>query len=540
MERAQRCIALIDNYDSFTYNIYQMVSCLIKDDPDLEVRVFRNDQISVEELERLSVDRIIISAGPGIPSDAGISIEVIKRFGGKVPILGICLGHQAIAEAFGGDIVQAKSIVHGKVYPILIDGKGVLRNLPNPCRFTRYHSLAVNPSSIPPELEVSARTEDGEIMGLRHRTWPIEGVQFHPESIGSENGELLFANFLHWRRHPLDSQALLTKVIEGNNLDKDEAAAFMDELTEGSLKESIIAGMLTALSAKGFTHDELAGFVSVLTDKCRSVNLDIQGVLDTCGTGGDGKYTFNISSFAALIAAACGAVVAKHGNRSVSSRAGSTDFFQSLGIPTDLDPQGVISSIEQNGFAYMAAPLYHGAMRYAGPVRQALGIKTIMNCLGPLANPAGADYQIIGVYHKSLLPIMARAARMLGVKRVLCVHSTDGLDEISPAAPTDLFMIDESGIESESQFNPAALGIADCTLDDLVGGDGAENARIARDILRGEGPKSIREAVCLNAGAALYIATLASDIQDGYKKAVDALNGGLVAERIEMLQRNHG
>ncbi len=539
MSNSQRCIALIDNYDSFTYNIYQMVSCLIENEPDSEVRVFRNDQITVDELGKLPVDRIIISAGPGIPSEAGISVEVIKKFAGKVPILGICLGHQAIAEAFGGEIVQAKSIVHGKVDPIFVDGKGVLRNLPNPSQFTRYHSLAVNPSSIPPELEISARTKDGEIMGLRHCKWPVEGVQFHPESIGSENGESLFRNFLHWRRNPLNCQTLLTRVIEGTDLSQDEAAAFMDELTEGSINEIIIAGMLTALSTKGFTHNELAGFVSVLVDKCRSVDLDIKGVLDTCGTGGDGKNTFNISSFSALIAAACGAVVAKHGNRSVSSRSGSTDFFNALGIPTDLPPQDAASSITRDGFAYMAAPLYHGAMRYAGPVRQTLGIKTIMNCLGPLANPVGADYQIIGVYHKSLLPIMARAARALGVKRILCVHSVDGLDEISPAAPTDLFMVDESGAESESQFNPASLGISDCTLDDLVGGDAAENARIARDILRGGGPETIREAVCLNAGAALYIAELALDIQDGYKKAREALEGGLVAEKVEALQRRH-
>lgn len=537
MDKTKSCIALIDNYDSFTYNIYQMISRLIEDDPSLDLQVFRHDEVSIEELRDLPLGRLIVSPGPGIPSEAGISVAAIKAFAGEVPILGVCLGHQAIAEAFGGEIVQAKAIVHGKVEPISIDGKGVLRNLPNPCRFTRYHSLAVNPSTVPPELEVSARAADGEIMGLRHKKWPIEGVQFHPESIGSEHGERLFANFLHWRREPLNLPGLLTKVISGTNLNRDEAAAFMDELTEGAVQDSFIAGMLTALAAKGYAHDELAGFVSVLADKCRPVKLGIQGVLDTCGTGGDGKHTFNISSFSALIAASCNAAVAKHGNRSVSSQSGSTDFFDALGIPTDLTPEGIAASVADEGFAYMAAPLYHGAMRHAGPVRRALRVKTIMNCLGPLANPAGADYQLIGVFDDGLLPVMARAAKALGVKRVLCVRSEDGLDEISPAAPTKMFMIDESGVETETSFNPESLGISGYRVEDLVGGDGAENARIAWEILRGAGPPALREAVCLNAGAALFIAALAESIADGYKQAKDALDDGRVEKKVNALRK---
>ena len=215
-------IALIDNYDSFTYNIYQMISQIIDDDPDEEVRIFRNDEISLKELVDLKPDRLIISPGPGTPSDAGISVEAIRTFAGRIPILGVCLGHQCLAEAFGGEIVQAKNIVHGKVEPIEVDGKGVLRNLPNPCSFTRYHSLAVDPSSVPEELEVTARSADGEIMGLRHQTLPIEGVQFHPESIGSQFGERLLANFLHWRREPLDHQGLLNRVISGVDLTREE------------------------------------------------------------------------------------------------------------------------------------------------------------------------------------------------------------------------------------------------------------------------------------------------------------------------------
>jgi anthranilate synthase/phosphoribosyltransferase len=530
-------IALIDNYDSFTYNIYQMISQIIEDDPDEEVRIFRNDEISLKELVALNPDRLIISPGPGTPSDAGISVEAIRTFTGRIPILGVCLGHQCLAEAFGGEIVQAKNIVHGKVEPIDVDGKGVLRNLPNPCLFTRYHSLAVDPSSVPEELEVTARSADGEIMGLRHKTLPIEGVQFHPESIGSQFGDRLLANFLHWRREPLDQQGLLNRVISGADLTREEAAAFMDELTDGALEESYTAGLLTALSAKGVTAEEVAGCVSVLVEKRRPVNLEADGILDTCGTGGDGLHTFNISSFSALLAASCGATVAKHGNRSVSSKSGSTDFYSALGVSTNLDPDGVAASVKDEGFAYMAAPLFHGAMRYAGPVRKALGVKTIMNCLGPLANPAGADFQIIGVYEDALLPVLARAAKMLGVKRVMTVRSVDGLDEISPSAPTRIFTIDENGVESEELFDPGTLGITGFSVADLAGGDGAENARIARELLRGDGPPAVREAVCLNAGAALVVAGLASDIADGYVKAKAALADGRTADKVEALRK---
>ena len=533
-------IALIDNYDSFTYNIYQMISRIIQDDPTEEVKVFRNDEITVEKLVELRPDRLIISPGPGTPADAGISINAIKAFAGKIPILGVCLGHQALAEAFGGEIVQAKEIVHGKVEPIEIDGRGILRNLPNPCKFTRYHSLAVDPSSVPSELEVTGRSADGEIMGLRHKELPIEGVQFHPESIGSEFGERLLANFLHWRREPLDKSGLLNKVISGTDLSRNEAAAFMDDLTDGGLEDAYIAGMLTAISAKGVCADEVAGCVSVLVEKRRPVNLNADGILDTCGTGGDGMHTFNISSFSALLASAAGATVAKHGNLAVSSKSGSTDFYSALGIPVNLDPAGVEASVKDLGFAYMAAPLFHGAMRHAGPVRQALGVKTIMNCLGPLANPAGADYQIIGVFDDALLSVMARAAKMLGVKRVMCVRSVDGLDEISPAAPTKIFMIDEDEKETEFLFDPASLGISGHKVEDLAGGDGAENAGMARDLCRGRGPAAVREAVCLNAGAALFTAGLAVDIADGYAKAKAALEEGKAAAKLEAIRKRVG
>jgi anthranilate synthase/aminodeoxychorismate synthase-like glutamine amidotransferase len=184
-------ILMIDNYDSFTYNLVQYLEELGE-----ELKVYRNDKITVAEIEKLNPSRIVISPGPGIPHDAGISEEVIKHFSGKLPILGVCLGHQAIGEVFGGKIVRAKSIMHGKTSPIRHDGKTIFKGLPNPFIATRYHSLVVEKESLPDVLEISAWTDDGEIMGLRHKEFKVEGVQFHPESILTSSGKALLANFL--------------------------------------------------------------------------------------------------------------------------------------------------------------------------------------------------------------------------------------------------------------------------------------------------------------------------------------------------------
>ncbi len=526
-------IAIIDNYDSFTYNIFQEVAAIT----DEEIKVFRNDRITVQELKILNPDRIIISPGPGTPSEAGISIEVIRTFAGRVPILGVCLGHQAIAESFGGRVVQAGRIVHGKVEPISLDGKGLFRNLPSKTDFTRYHSLAAERETLPECLEITAHSDDGEIMGLRHKEYVVEGVQFHPESIGCiDAGRIILKNFLRYKREPLDKRGMLQKLQEKGALSFKEAADFMDELTEGALSPVFTAAVLTALNCKGITPEEIAGCASVLKKKKIAVRKSAP-VLDTCGTGGDGKHTFNISSLSALIASACGARVAKHGNRAVSSKSGSADFYAGLGINYNITPAQSGQLLEELGFAFMFAPAFHGAMRHAGPVRAELGVKTIMNLLGPLVNPAEAEYQIIGVYADELCPVMARAAKMTGVQRVMVVHSRDGLDELSPAAPSRVFMIDENGNESDSVFDPSEAGMSGYKTAQLLGGNGAENAATALRILDGGGEGAIRAACILNAGAALTAAGIAGTIKAGCMMAEEALDSGAVKEKLEAVVR---
>jgi len=523
---------IIDNYDSFTYNIFQYLSELTTE----EIRVKRNDKITLKEIEAMKPEGIIISPGPGRPENAGISVEVIKRFAGEIPLLGICLGHQAIGYAYGAKITQARRMVHGKAEDIILDGKGLFRAISSPAVFTRYHSLVIDPEGFTKELEITARSVDGEIMGVRHKRYLVEGIQFHPESIASEYGKKLLKNFLSYRREPFRVKETLIKAIEEGNLTRQEAEGFMEELTEGNLTPVQIAGYLVAINAGGITPEEIAGCASILQRK--RVNLDVPfSVLDTCGTGGDGLGTFNISSLAALVASSCGAVVGKHGNRAVSSVSGSADFFNELGVTINLKPEQTKKLMERTGFAFLFAPIYHSAMKHAASARRDLGIKTIMNLLGPLVNPAGAECQLIGVYSEKYCRTIALAAHLLGIKRAMVVHGGDGLDEISVTAPTKIVTVDEMGRLSEQVFTPGDVGVPMYRLEELEGGTAAENAGIAREILNGGGPPAVRDAVLLNAGASLAVYGLADSIEDGYRKARQSLREGKVMDKLDEIIR---
>jgi anthranilate synthase/phosphoribosyltransferase len=524
-------ILIIDNYDSFTYNLYQYLSQLY----DGEVLVFRNDRIDIKTVEAMNPEAIVISPGPGRPEEAGVSVEIIRRFSGRIPILGVCLGHQAIGYAFGGSIKRANSIVHGKTDEIIHDGKGLFRNIPPSVRFTRYHSLAVYRETLPDELEITAYTKDGEIMGLRHRTYTVEGIQFHPESIASEYGRKILLNFLHYIREPFSIPDIITTVLEGRELTEEQSVSIMDEITEGELTDAQSASFLTAMNTRPVTGRELFGFSSVLNRKKHAIRSS-KPCIDTCGTGGDRSGTFNISSMAALVAASCGAPVAKHGNRSVSSRSGSADFYERLGIPVDLMPEHAEELLEKAGFTFLFAPLYHRSMKQVAKVRRELGIRTVMNLLGPLVNPADASCQLIGVYDEALCTPMAEAALLLGKRRVLVVHSHDGLDEISVCAPTKMTEIESSGEVREHLFQPEEAGVKLFSPGDLVGGTPEDNAGEAMALLGGGGRAALREAVCINAGAALYLHGKAESIEGGRLLAVEALLSGKTSRKLDEIR----
>lgn len=524
-------IVVIDNYDSFTYNVVQVLQRLYTGG----IKVLRSKECSIQDIQSLEPKYLVISPGPGNPKDAGISIEAIKSFAGKVPILGVCLGHQAIGAAFGANIIHAKNIKHGKVEDITLDGKGLFRTIGKKGTFTRYHSLVIEESSLPDCLEVTARALDGDIMGVRHKTFAIEGIQFHPESIASKQCDALFSAFLNYRKEPLDVPGILNKLIAKKSLTFDESYAFMQDLTDGILDERQTAAILTAIACKGVSSEELSGAALVLCEKKTVLPLQSKNVAEIVGTGGDGKGSFNISSLSAIVAAAAGQRMAKHGNKAVSSKSGAADFYQALGIKIDTPPQKTAQIIEQTNFGFLLAPIYHSAMRFAAPVRAALGIKTLMNVLGPLSNPAGAEYQVLGVYSMDLLEPVAKAAIKLGAKRVMALTSKDGYDEISPCADTYVFQIDENGKEYKYLIKPANFGITDTNELELKGSDGRENAKMALDVLQGAGRRTIKMAVALNAGAVLYLAKKTRTLKDGFDLALKTIDNGVAYKKLKQI-----
>ena len=543
-------ILVIDNYDSFTFNVVQALEAATKE----EIKVVRNDEATVEQLASMEPSHLIVSPGPGNPTSAGISVEAIKYFAGKIPILGICLGHQAIGEAFGVKIVQAKFIKHGIVEDIDLDGRGIFRTIGKTAKFTRYHSLVIDESTLSKDFEITARAQDGDIMGVRHKTMPIEGVQFHPESIASQTCMELFKAFLNYRRDNLPAAEYLRQLIdEKKPLSREQASFFMENLTDGTMDEKVTAAILTAMAANGLpTAEEMAGCAGALLKKKTPFPLEKaaieteakvegNGLAEIVGTGGDGKGSFNISSLSAVVAASCGQPVAKHGNRAVSSKSGAADFFENLGIKIMAEPEKTAELVKQTGFGFLMAPVYHSAMRFAAPVRKSLGIKTIFNVLGPLLNPAGAEYEVLGVYSADLLEDYARAAKALGAKRVMVIHSRDGFDEISPCEPTDVFQINEDGKEYRYVIDPVSFGIGSngkikVSTDELEGGNGADNAKLAIDVLNGKGRTTIKAAVGLNAGAVLYLSGKTKTLKEGYEMAIGAIENGTALRKLEEIQ----
>ena len=529
-------ILVIDNYDSFTFNVIQILQTVT----DKEIKVVRNDEFSVEQLASMNPEYLIVSPGPGSPYQAGICEEAIKYFAGKIPILGICLGHQAICEAFGARIVQAKFIKHGIVEEIKLDGKGLFRSIGKSAKFTRYHSLVADEQTLSPDFEVTARAADGDIMGVRHKTLPIEGIQFHPESIACEKGKELLSSFINYRRENLNVAEYLNQLIAKKDLTEEQASFFMENVTDGSMDERAMAAILVAMAAKGPSVSEMTGCAKALLKKKKNFPLEKNGIAEIVGTGGDGKGSFNISSMSALVASSCGQRIAKHGNRAVSSKSGAADFFENLGINIMAQPEQTAKLIEKTNFGFLMAPVYHSAMRFAASVRKVLGIKTIMNILGPLLNPAGAEYEVLGVYNPALLKDYAKAAKALGAKRVMVVCSRDGYDEISPLVPTDVYQIDENGNENQYVIKPENFGITGCNEDELSGGDGKENARLALEVLNGGGKKTIKAAVGLNTAAVLYLSGKVRTLKDGYKMAIEAIDSGKALKKLEEIQKVSG
>jgi anthranilate synthase/phosphoribosyltransferase len=546
-------ILVIDNYDSFTYNLVQYLGEL-----GYQVDVRRNDAITLDEIAAIRPDQIVISPGPGTPDDAGISLGLIERFYQEIPILGVCLGHQAIGQAFGGKVVRANHIMHGKVSPIEHNAKGIFHNLPSPLTATRYHSLIVQ-EPLPDCLEITARGKDAEVMALRHKEYPVVGVQFHPESILTEYGHEMLRNFLQieagdfgpaksapppepaaqpeTRPAPViifPIKTALNKVMKGEALNIEEAEEVMSQIMAGEATPAQIGAYLTALRMKGETVEEITGSARAMRSLAAPVrpNTSPADLVDTCGTGGDSAGTFNISTTAAFVVAGTGQKVAKHGNRSVSSKSGSADVLAALGVNLELTPQQVAQAIDEVGIGFLFAPKLHPAMKHAIGPRRELGVRTIFNVLGPLTNPAGARSQIIGVYDERLTEPLAQVLGELGSRGAFVVHGHGGLDELTTTGLNRVSRLQKGRVETE-MLDPEGLGFARAKLEDLLGGTAEENAEITRDIVanRQNGPR--RDVVVLNAAAALVACGQADDLPAGIKLANQSLDSGAALSVLE-------
>lgn len=333
----------------------------------------------------------------------------------------------------------------------------------------------------------------------------------------------------------MDIQQALAALVDGQSLSREEMAAVMRRVMSGDATDAQIGALLVALRIKGESTDEIAGAAQVMRELATPVEVNCPHLVDLVGTGGDGANLFNVSTASTFVVAAAGAHVAKHGNRGVSSSSGSSDVLETLGMPLDLDPGQVARAIEEIGVGFMFAPAHHSAMRYAVGPRRELGMRTLFNVLGPLTNPAGVTRQVIGVFAADLCQPLAEVLKALGSEHVLIVHSDDGLDEISIAAPTQVAELRNGKIETY-RISPEDFGLERQTLDGLSVADSSASAALIRRALSGAEDEASAKAaaiIALNAGATIYVAGITGTLAEGIAMAEDLLASGQAAEKLK-------
>lgn len=498
-------ILLIDNYDSFVFNVEQYIKELSQE----QVVTVRNDKITLAEVQKLKPSKIIFSPGPKHPQESKICLEILKEYN-DVPILGICLGHQAIGYAFGASIDVLLEPVHGKTSSIDIMANPLFEKLPPRFEVMRYHSLHV--TNLPNCLEVTAKTKDNIVMAMRHKEKEIYGVQFHPESFFSEYGKKIMENFLAINKKPAKQykennmlRSYLKKLQDNISLDNHDFEKICALIYNKDYDEIQLGSLLVLISEKSLYPESLSAFVQNIL-RYSTTFSDPSPMIDVCGTGGDGFKTINVSTAVAFIVAALGVKVAKHGNKAVSSKSGSSDVLPLLNITTSDSLMEQKKLLQEKNLAFFHAPSFHKLVGYVKEIRERLGIRTVFNILGPLLHPnTSLKYQLVGIYHEPVHRLYAETLKLLGRHHALVVRGEDGMDEISLCDETKIFELKENKI-LEYSVTPEMFGFQRVFHSEVEGGTPEQNAKILEEILSGKlhGPK--RDIVVLNAMFALYTA----------------------------------
>ena len=537
-------ILMVDNYDSFVFNVEQY----LKEMTDDEVITVRNDAITIDDIKKMNPSKIIFSPGPKHPKDSGICLEILNNTYelGNIPILGICLGHQAIGMNFGGEIKRLENPLHGKTSEITVlsENSVLFKNLPKKFKVMRYHSLYVD--DIPENLEVTAKSEDGVAMAVEHKSKNIFGIQFHPESIFTEYGKNMIRNFLNIEVSETLQNNINSKNTneKGNFIDMNKYLKKLQEniaLTDTDFREICkiidsknydivqLGALLVLISEKSLYPESLTAFVKNILEYSTTFEDD-SDMIDVCGTGGDGFKTINISTAVAFILGAMEVNVAKHGNRAISSKSGSSDVLDKLGVPLENSLANQIEKLHVKNLAFFHAPFFHKLVGEVREVRSRLGIRTVFNILGPLLHPnTKLKYQLVGLYHEPVHRLYAETLQLLGRKHALAVRGNDGLDEITICDDTKIIEVKGEQI-LEYTVSPESFGFKRAFHSEIEGGTPEENAEILVKILKGEEKSAKFDIVVLNAMFALYTADVVDHPAKAKDMVLEAIESGKVYE----------
>ena len=540
-------ILMSDNYDSFVFNVEQY----LKEMTDDEVITVRNDAITIDDIKKMNPSKIIFSPGPKHPKDSGICLEILNNTDelGNIPILGICLGHQAIGMNFGGEIKRLENPLHGKTSEITVlsENSVLFKNLPKKFKVMRYHSLYVD--NIPEELEVTARSEDGIAMAVKHKSKNIFGIQFHPESFFTEYGKNMIRNFLNIEvsENLQKNENSKNTKEKGNFIDMNKYLKKLQEniaLTDADFREICkiiddknydivqLGALLVLISEKSLYPESLTAFVNNILEYSTTFE-DETPMIDVCGTGGDGFKTINISTAVAFILGAMGVTVAKHGNRAISSKSGSSDVLDKLGVPLEKSLATQIEKLHKKNLAFFHAPFFHKLVGEVREVRSRLGIRTVFNILGPLLHPnTKLKYQLVGLYHEPVHRLYAETLQLLGREHALVVRGNDGLDEITICDDTKIIEVKGDQI-LEYTISPESFGFKRAFHSEIEGGTAEENSEILKRILKGEEKSAKFDIVVLNAMFGLYTANVVDHPAKAKEMILEAIESGKVYEFYE-------